>query len=179
MESPTEARLIFEPTVRQLFESLTPGVAASVALEWRELGIDLAGLLPSYPVEQWWLAVARAAAHLEGDSTERLRQLGRGLTVRFTQSFLGKAAGPLGRLIGPRRSLQRSQVSFRAGNNYLLTEVVLDEPKHVRLRTNEATPVAELLAGSIEEMVMYTGGRQVQVSVTLEPAHTIYDIRWR
>jgi len=179
MTSTPEARLMLAHSVTQLFESLSPEVAALVAVEWRDLGIDVAALLPSYPIEQWREAVVCAAAHLDGDPAARLRELGRGLFVRFTQSFLGKAAGPLGRLIGTRRSLLSSSSTFGSGNNYLTTEVELDEPTHVRLRANEVMPLAELLAGSIEGLVTYTGGKQAEVGVTLESAHTLYDIRWR
>jgi uncharacterized protein (TIGR02265 family) len=99
--------------------------------------------------------------------------------VGFTHGFLGQAAGSLGRLIGTRRSLLRSSSTFRSGNNSLVTVVELDEPTHVRLRANEVLPLAELLASCIEALVTFTGGKQVQVALTLEPAHTLYDIRWR
>lgn len=174
-----EERLIFDSSVRQLFDSLPQAVSSIVAGEWQALGLEIDRLLPGYPVDVWWAAIDSAAAHFEGDRTARLRLLGRGLTQRFSHSVLGKAVGPLGRLTGTRRALLRSPITFRSGNNYLTTVVEIDEPQRVRLRINEASPVAELLAGSIEEMVTYTGGKQVQVVVTIEAKETLYDVSWQ
>lgn len=171
-------RLVFDTSVRSLFEAVPETAQASVAAEWKALGIDIHKLVPGYDVSLWWKAVECAARFFEGTPKDRLRNLGRGLTQRFTHSAIGRAAGPLGRLTGPQRSLRRAGNTFRSGNNYLRVDVEVDEPGHMRLRINEASPVGELLAGSIEEMVLYTGGLDPEVDLELRGDHTLYDVRW-
>lgn len=171
-------RIIFEVSFRSLFDSLPDALQPQVARTWKSLGVDVERLLPGYPIETWWKAVEAAASFLDGPPPERLRRLGRGLTDRFSQSLLGKATAPLARLMGPRRSLLRSPITFRSGNNYLQTTVELDEPQRVRLRVNDVSPVSDLLAGSIEGMVTFTGGVRPQVEVERSATSTAYDVRW-
>ncbi len=172
-------RLVFEGSVRALFETLPLAAQPGVAAAWKALGIDMAKLLPGYPVEVWWRAVEHAATVLDtGSRDERLRRLGRGLTERFAQSVIGRATAPLARLMGARRSLVRSGITFRTGNNYLDTVIDLEEPSHVRLRVNEVSSVSELFAGSIESLVTFSGGFRPVVTIERLQAETIFDVRW-
>jgi uncharacterized protein (TIGR02265 family) len=172
-------RLVFEGSVRALFETLPAGAQPGVAAAWKALGIDVGRLLPGYPVALWWRAVEHASAALEaGTREERLRRLGRGLTERFSLSAIGRATAPLARLMGPRRSLVRSGITFRTGNNYLETTIELDQPLHVRLRVNEVSAVAELFAGSIEALVTFSGGVNPVVTIEAGATETVFDVRW-
>ncbi len=171
-------RIIFQTSFTQLLEAVPEPLQPQVASGWKALGVDIDRPLPGYPVETWWRAVELAANALEGAPAERLRRLGRGLTDRFSLSLLGRAVGPLARLTGTRRSLLRSPITFRSGNNYLQTVIEVDEPQRVKLRVNDASPIPELLAGSIEGLVTYTGGLRPRVDIERGVVDTAFDIRW-
>ncbi|MDP1829533.1 MAG: DUF2378 family protein [Archangium sp.] len=171
-------RLIFEVSFRSLFDSLPQPEQTRVATAWKALGVDVTRLLPGYPAETWWRAVEKAAEGLAGTPEQRLRHLGRGLTDGFSRTLLGRATAPLARLTGTRRTLVRSPITFRSGNNYLQTVVEVEEPLRVRLRVNEVSPITDLLAGSIEGVVVFSGGFRPQVEVVRGETDTIYDVRW-
>jgi uncharacterized protein (TIGR02265 family) len=171
-------RIIFELSFKSLFNSLPEALQPEVARRWKTLGVDLDKLLPGYPVQTWWQAVQLVAGLLEGSPSERLRSLGRTLTEGFTQSRMGRATAPLARLMGTRRTLLRSPITFRSGNNYLQSVIELADDQRVKLRVNDVSPIADLLAGSIEALVTFTGGFHPEVEITVGADETAYDIRW-
>lgn len=171
-------RLVFQVAVKSMFDSLARPAQPGVAAQWKALGIDVDRLLPAYPLETWWKAIEVAAAQGTGDRTARLRSLGRGLVESYADSFLGRAIVPLLRVLGPKRSLLRSQTSFRPGNNYLRLQCEVLGERCVRLTTNENSINSELVAGSLEGMVVYSGGASPNVSLRLEPGKSVYEVRW-
>lgn len=177
MTAPAE-RLVFEVSFRSVFDWLDEAHRPAVEAEWKAIGVDLKRLLPAYPVATWWRAVEIAASKLEGSRRERLRQVGRGLAEGFSRTFIGKAVLPLARLIGPRRTLRRAPINFRSGNNFIDAVIDLDEPFHIRLRVNDVSAISEMFAGSIEGMVLVTGGSNPQVEFIEQGTDTIYDVRW-
>lgn len=171
-------RIIFDASFRSLVEALDPADREMVVNRWRELGIDTARPLPGYPAEKWVKALEVAVERLDGSPSERLRSLGRGMTRVWSESLIGRATAPLARLTGTRRTLLRSPITFRSGNNFLQVTIERDEPNEVQLRTNDSGPGAELLAGSIEELVLFTGGRSPQVTLQSMDGETRYVVRW-
>lgn len=171
-------RIVFDRSVREVLAAVPEARRAEVAAEWKLLGIDVERLLPGYSLDVWKSAVERAAARLEGAPREQLRALGRGLTRNFTESAFGRAVAAFGRLSGPLRTLRRAPSLFRAGNNYLETTLELEAQGHVRLRVNEVSSIGEMLAGSIEELVTYTGGKNPRVALSQAASHSLYDVTW-
>jgi uncharacterized protein (TIGR02265 family) len=173
-----QERLVFEVSFKSVYDWIPEAGKPTVEREWRELGIDVKRLLPGYPVEKWWRAVEAATTVLEGTRRERLRQVGRGLAERFSQTFMGRALAPLARLTGPRRSLVRSPITFRSGNNFVTSLVEVNEEFNVRLRVNDISPICEMFAGSIEGLVLFTGGHAPEVEFVHDGTDTLYTVRW-
>ncbi|MFZ5441424.1 MAG: DUF2378 family protein [Myxococcota bacterium] len=171
-------RIVFDRSAREIIAAVPEAQRAAVIAEWKRLGIDLDRLLPGYPLPVWYPAVQRAAACFDGSPREQLRTLGRGLTRSFTESTFGKAVAAFGRLAGPLRTLRRAPSLFRSGNNYLETTLEHEAAGDVRLRVNEVSPIGELLAGSIEELVTYTGGRNPRVELTQGTESSVYGVKW-
>jgi uncharacterized protein (TIGR02265 family) len=173
-----EERLVFQIAVKSLFDSLAKTAQPAVAAQWKALGIDIDRLLPAYPLETWWKAIEVAAAQGTGEPVARLRSLGLRLVERYADSLMGRATLPLVRVLGPKRSLLRSQTTFRSGNNYLEVESEVLEPCCVRLTVNENSINSQLIAGSFEGLVRYAGAKDPEVTLRLEPNRTVYEVRW-
>ena len=171
-------RLLFDAAFVSIMESMPEPQRPQLAARWKALGIDLNKMLPGYPFAVWCKAIEEAASLLEGTREERMRKLGHGLVDRFSQSFMGRALAPLARLHGVRRSLERSPMTFRQTNNYMQAKVERVEPHHVKIRVNEVSPIPDLLAGSIEAMVLFTGGHRPQVQFEQGAVDTLYEVRW-
>jgi uncharacterized protein (TIGR02265 family) len=171
-------RLVFEVSFKSVFDWLDEAHRPAVEAEWKAIGVDVKRLLPAYPVASWWRAIEIVASKLEGSRRERLRQIGRGLAEGYSKTFIGKAVLPLARLIGTRRSLLRSPINFRSGNNFVNVTIELDEPFHMKLRVNDVSPITDMFAGSIEGLVTVTGGSAPQVDFVVQGTDTVYDVRW-
>jgi uncharacterized protein (TIGR02265 family) len=171
-------RLVFEVSFRSVFDWLAPEHQPAVEAEWKAIGVDQRKLLPAYPVASWWKAIEIVASKFEGSRRDRLRKIGRGLAEGYGNTFIGKAVLPLARLIGPRRTLLRAGINFRAGNNFVEATIDLDEPFHIKIRVNDVSTISEMFAGSIEGMVTITGGSNPQVEFIEQGSDTIYDVRW-
>ena len=130
------------------------------------------------PFELWCRCIEEAASFLEGTRSERIRQMGRSLVTGFSESFMGRAIAPLARMHGPQRSLERAPTLFRQTNNYMQPKVDLAEPRHVQIRVNEVSPIPDLLAGAIEAVILFTGGKEPKVVFEQGTIDTLYDVRW-
>lgn len=171
-------RLLFDTAFVSVMKSMPDAVRPQLAERWKALGVDLNKMLPGYAFELWCKCIDEAASFLEGTRSARLRQLGRSLVSGFSESFMGRAIAPLARIHGTQRSLERSPTLFSQTNNYMQAKVELNEPKHVKIRVNEVSPIPDLLAGSIEEMVLFTGGKEPKVVFEQGAMDTVYDVRW-
>ncbi len=69
-------------------------------------------------------------------------------------------------------------MTFRQTNNSMQARVELVEPHHVKIRVNEVSPIPDLLAGSIEAMVLFTGGFEPRVQFEQGAVDTLYEVRW-
>jgi uncharacterized protein (TIGR02265 family) len=70
----------------------------------------------------------------------------------------------LSRVLGPRRSLERSARDLRSSNNYLQLEVHTDAPNRHRL-TFAHIGYPDFCAGAVERAVELAGARQVEVVI--------------
>jgi uncharacterized protein (TIGR02265 family) len=171
-------RLLFDTAFVSIMKSMPDNARLLLTARWKALGVDLSKMLPGYPFELWCRCIEEAATFLQGTRAERHRQLGRSLVSNFSESFMGRAIAPLARLHGTQRSLERAPTLFSQTNNYMQAKVELNEPKHVKIRVNEVSPIPDLLAGSIEEMVLFTGGQEPKVVFEQGAMDTVYDVRW-
>ncbi len=84
------------------------------------LGVDPSNLLPAYDLETCQRLLEfvgeRRFPSVTGD--ERQRELGRAFIRCFSETFMGKAAMAMGRILGPSRATQRLTRAMRMTNNY-------------------------------------------------------------
>jgi uncharacterized protein (TIGR02265 family) len=115
--------VIFTQSVESLFVHALGGrLDATVREELRRLGLDLdRPLLPAYPVRTWEAALVLAGRTLFPQVTpaEARFELGRLMIAHYDDTVLGKAVVAMGRLIGPRRTLERMTRNIRTSNNYV------------------------------------------------------------
>lgn len=171
-------RLLFDTAFVSVMKSMPDAVRPQLTERWKALGVDMNKMLPGYPFALWCRCIDEAASFLEGTRSERIRQLGRSLVSGFSESFMGRAIAPLARMHGTQRSLERAPTLFRQTNNYMQPKVELAEPRHVKIRVNEVSPIPDLLAGAIEEVIVFTGGKKPQVVFEQGTVDTVYDVRW-
>jgi uncharacterized protein (TIGR02265 family) len=139
--------VVFAQSVESLFlhglkGRLPPATLEAVKAE----GIDLSRpLLPAYPLAVWERALSHAGAGaFPGLSPERARfELGRHMLAGYDATVLGKAVVAMGRLVGPRRTLERMARNTRTANNYV--DLTVEPLSDGRMRLTW-TPVPELRA---------------------------------
>lgn len=178
--SPTEW-YVYEHTVEGLFfKALRPRIGPALAEKFKALGIDLTGKPRSLAHEQWKKALALAATELfEGTLDERYRQLGRAVLLRYEETLMGKTVVGLMRLLGPRRVLQRINVSLRSGNNYI--EATLKElgERSFEGEINECNGNPNYIAGVIEQGLIIAGAKEQRVVPQSFDGHRAkFSIEW-
>jgi uncharacterized protein (TIGR02265 family) len=121
--------LIFSHSLQGLMSRAFPGgVPPELKEKLRAVGVDLdRPLLPAYPRDTWARCIELGAQHAFPHEPREVawRRMGERMIDGYQETMIGRAMFSTLRLLGPRRMLQRSQKSFRSGNNY--TEVRLTE----------------------------------------------------
>ncbi|QRN98076.1 DUF2378 family protein [Archangium violaceum] len=146
-------RFVYEHTFEGLFvRGLAGRLSPNVKERLREIGLDLdRKLLPAYSVETWTRSVAIAIEALYPGEPEAVayRLLGERMLAGYQETFTGRAAFQVLRLLGPRRLVERTQQSFRSGNNYTEVRVTDVAPNVVDLWVNEVGPARYIVQGAI------------------------------
>ncbi len=146
-------RLVYEHTFEGLFvRGLAGRLSPKVKERLREVGLDLdRKLLPAYSVETWARSVAIVIEVLYPNEPEEVayRLLGERMTEGYQETFTGRAALQVLRLLGPRRLIARTQQIFRSGNNYTEVHITDVAPTVVDLWVNEVGPARYIIQGAI------------------------------
>jgi uncharacterized protein (TIGR02265 family) len=165
--------LIFSHSLQGLMSRAFPGgVPPELKAKLRTVGVDLdRPLLPAYPRETWARCIELAAPLAFPRESRELawRKLGERMIDGYQETMIGRAMFATLRLLGPRRMLQRSQKSFRSGNNY--TEVRLTDvaPTVVDVWINETEDVLRHFTVGLVLAGMRAGG-------ALEPQADIHQV---
>lgn len=176
-------RVIFESVFEGLFhralqDQMTP------ALEKRlkdEAKVDVKALEPAYPAEAWLKTVTIVAQELHPGAPLplALEQVGETVARGFFQTLIGKALIGVLTLIGPRRTLARTERNLRNGNNYTETSLVERAPNHFELTVNEPSELRHVLTGIVSGGIARAGAKNAKVAIVRTDATTTtYDVRW-
>lgn len=148
--------------IKGLGQRLTPDVKKTIRTE----GIDLDRLLPGYPVAQVVRALRRVLPSLYPgvDEVEALRSIGASSMQGYNETFIGRAAVQVLKLVGVRRALQKLQTSMRSGNNYLETRFTQVGPTSAELHFSEMSGIPSFYRGLLEEGGRMVGAKHMRVS---------------
>jgi uncharacterized protein (TIGR02265 family) len=176
-------RLVFAHTVEGL---LLRGVAGMLTdklrTRLRGAGLDLASKLrPAYTYAEWTEFVRLSAEELFPDLPwpAAYRTLGERLIDGYRETLLGRAVMAIVKLRGPAKAIQRTQHSFRSGNNYTEARVEHIDGTSAVLWMNETGDVRMLTAGIIHAALRAAGAQHPLVEVKrFDEAGTTYALKW-
>ncbi len=181
---PLSERVVFLPTVESLFSRLPSGALTRELRDAvRELGIDLdRPLLMAYPLAIWArvLEVTARTVYPSESAHDAHRLLGQRLIEGYVETGIGRALFALLKLIGPRRTLQRTAKAFRNGNNYCEATVTDLSPTEFIVWMNEVGTVPTLVAGVLQAGLTQAGATGVAVTVVqVDSAGMTYRDSWK
>jgi uncharacterized protein (TIGR02265 family) len=162
-------RLIFANSVEALFvrgvgSQLTPEIKD----ELRSIGIDLSKrLLPAYPSDVYYAAIALLVRRLYPGlppSTAQFK-LGERSVLGLEETFLGRSAVVLSKLIGTRRAILRFPVSAMATTNYAKLEARELSPTQVEVTICPMDGDVNFMSGCISALITMTGGHDGKTEV--------------
>ena len=180
---PPAERLVFESAVEGLFlkalgDRVTPALRERLL---REAHIDLQGLEVAYPLAHWERALEITAQTLYPAQPlpTALEHIGEELTRGFFETLIGRALHGVLKLIGPRRTLLRTERNLRSGNNYTECTFIERSPTHLEMVINEGTSLRHVTTGLVREGLLHAGAKNPQVTLLRFDADTsTWDVRW-
>ncbi len=152
--------VIFEGALEGVLRSFGPRLTPELRAGAKALGIDFEHLLPAYPMEKWEQLVRLVAASLFPGLPEEQQweRMGFEFMEGYLQTLLGRAALAIGRVIGPRRTMERMGRNFRTAGNYLHAEAVTHGPTDVEVTTRVVEPFRSQWANRPTVMLAYRIG---------------------
>jgi len=167
---PPEKRVVFGSTVEGLFikglgERITPALRERLKTD---AGLDLTRIQPAYALDTWARALALTVEtlHPELPRDEAYERLGTDLTRGFFETFLGRAVQTVIKLIGPRRTLLRTERNLRSGNNYTACSFIEHAPNRIETTINEPSVLRHTMTGLVREALLYAGAKNLKVELT-------------
>jgi uncharacterized protein (TIGR02265 family) len=181
---PLSERVVFLPTVQSLFSRLPAGaLTPELTQAVRALGIDLdRPLLTAYPFAIWArvLEVTARTVYPKEAAQDAHRLLGQRLIEGYVETGIGRALFALLKLIGPRRTLQRTAKAFRNGNNYCEATVTEVSPTEFIVWMNEVGTVPTMIAGVLQAGLTQAGAISVAVRVVrVDSVGMTYRVTWK
>lgn len=168
--------------MQAMLAAARPVLDASLIAELQAIGLDpQRTLLPAYSVEVARRAVTICAARLNPSmQTEAaLEAFGRRFVERYTETLIGRALLVAGKMLGPKRLLERLAKQLRTANNYQETKVTHLEAGHSELWCNEVMH-GPWYAGIIAQTLINVGAKDATVTVTRNDEQgAIFDVRWK
>jgi uncharacterized protein (TIGR02265 family) len=175
-------KVVFEHTMDSVLRVLERPIPPAQIAGLDALGLDLSKpLLPAYPVQthaalidfvakQRWPDLPPEQAHFE---------LGRAFILAYTQTLLGRALKGVLWTIGPHRSLERMNRTFRTANNFTETRLQRLGTASYELWFNFASR-PNYFRGVVYETLAQSGvkGLDVNISATQDDEVT-YRVSWR
>jgi uncharacterized protein (TIGR02265 family) len=172
--------LVFAHTVEALIRALGDKLNAAAARQLAEVGVDVSQRAKPVSQETWFHLTRAAAKILCPDAPVEvgLFELGKSFVRGFEQTLLGRGTLALGRVVGPRRSLQRMTNNFRNGNNYTETRLVELASNRYEMWVSSVV-VPEFIRGMIVAGLEVTGARNVRVeTASFDAEGTTYRTAW-
>ncbi len=183
MSANPQQKLWFDVVIDGVFnKGLGDRLTDSLRTELKALGMDLSRLAPAYPMDTVHRALQAAHRHLfpELSEAEALRELGR-LSVRgYFDTFVGKAAVGMIRLIGVRRSLLRLHTTWRSGNNYVETTTSILGPTCIEISINDTSGMPTFWEGLLVEGANIAHAKNLRTTLlpAPNPPAQTYRVEW-
>jgi uncharacterized protein (TIGR02265 family) len=179
----SETRYVFPQMIEGLFlKGLKSRVNLQLVEKLKTLGINLNGkLLPAYPADAWYKALATTAAQLFPDASidEGYLLLGLSHVEGYTGTLIGSVLARTFKIVGPNRVLRRADKNFRSGDNYTQTKLTEVAPGHAELWINEVGPNPNYMKGVLLAGLKLTGVKDLVVEVAKYDGHAAtFRIRW-
>lgn len=150
-----------EALIKRVLEprgALTPGFTSTL----RDLGVD-PGKPRDLDLATWTKLLQTCASQLFPGQAEpdALTSLGRALLDGFTSTLVGQGALLVGKLAGPRRSLQKLAEFWKSANSIYVVTTEEKGPTHFEVRINVGGPLRYynrgILLGALEKVNVKTG----------------------
>ncbi len=156
----TEEPVVFSTAIEGFVKSVGERITPQMKGELAALGIDLDSPQVAYPLATWEDGLRRVSAALfpEEEEAMRWRLMGRTFMHGYVQTLIGRAALTMGRVLGPRRTLERMARNFRTAANYIECEAKVIGPQEVELFTYMRAPYVESWRGRSSITLDYRHG---------------------
>lgn len=177
----TDERVVFASSMEGLWRALTPLThAETVAFERAGVKGPQPSFAAAYPLQVYMDILDACAngrfAHL--DELERYTQIGRLFIDGYSKTMVGTALIGLLRVLGPRRTLERTTRNIRSANNYTEAHLEALAPNHYRVRVNYVVRLG-FYAGIIEQCCRAGGAKDLKVTVAeFKDNAPVYEVRW-
>lgn len=181
---PDTARVYEQNVEALLIKAMKGKLSAPCLEELRAKGFDVAKLKSEYSYRDYLGAIVVVRRHVYKDVRDdaaAYRAMGQAMVDGFLETMMGKALGPLMRVVGPSRLVERLPSTFKSGNNYLVSAVTKLAERDYEFRVNYSEPHPAMTQGVLERAVGGLGGaRGVEVTHTRPVADGdwVYRIRW-
>ncbi len=162
-------KLVFESSIEGLFvRGFGSEVTAPLKAELKTLGLDLDRKLPPAVTRQVWYATIEALVrHLYPGRTrdEAHRDIGQKMMAGIEHTFFGRTMAPAVKMLGPRRILMRVPANMKSANNFSIGVMTQLTPTSMQLVVDDVGDAPHIFRGSLERMVAWAGGKNVEVAV--------------
>jgi len=180
------SEVVFDSIIDAVFgKALASMINPQLKTRLAAVGLDLSKKpMPAYTRDTWDLILKVCAEELfpRMPLSQALFEIGKRSTLGMTQGFIGTAIGPIVRLIGPHRSLERTKQNFRFGNNYTEAKVLKKEGNSVELWMNEPShrPGRHFMQGCLHGGLEFAGARGPKVDIIKEDSEgTTFRVQWQ
>ena len=179
-----EPELVFQHAIEGLFlMGLKGRVTDDVKRQLRTAGLDLdKPLAASCSRAQWNRYVQIAVAGIWAGEPDAVayHAMGRRLALGYTETLVGRAVAGVLRLIGPRRTLERMDRSFRSGNNYTVCRLTQRSPTEASFWINETTLHPAMTTGLLEAGLELSGAKGSKIDIEGQDAEgCAYRVTWQ
>lgn len=146
----------------------------------RAVRVDVAKLLPHYPVEVWQEAMAVARQHFHpGQSRAQADwQLGRAFARGFMETLVGRVIAVTMPMLGPARLVERLPRHLATGRADMRATVEATGESARRVRIEALHPMPDFMAGCIEVMMERTRVKPHVEVVERAPTAYVLNVRW-
>lgn len=174
-------RVVFASSMEGLWRGLSPANPEELAA-FAKAGV--VGPTPTfsagYPVEAYTEIMETAARTRFGHlgELERYTEVGRLFVGGYSKTMVGSALMALLRVLGPRRTLERTTRNIRTANSYTEAQLETLAPNHHRVRVNYVAHPG-FYRGIIEGTCLHAGAKELQVNLAEFTNNApIYEVRW-
>lgn len=138
----TAQAVVFEGALEGIHRSFGPRLTPELLDVVKQIGVDFDHLLPAYPLTVWEevIRIVSASLYPSLSPEQQWERMGFEWIAGYLQTMLGRAALAIGKVIGPRRTLERMGRNFRTAGNYAHFEAIAHGPCDLELVTSMIEP---------------------------------------